>query len=87
MAGQSTPFGFFSKFLEHLLQPLHMIFRLLQVFLETALKPGVRRFFHHFGQRFNDLLLRVIDVAERMHEKIVHRFNVSRKQTQFILLV
>ena len=39
-----------SEFLEHLLKPLHMIFRLLQVLLEAALKSSVRRFFHHFWQ-------------------------------------
>jgi hypothetical protein len=80
------PFGLFSEVLEHLFQPLHMIFGLLQVALEAALKLGVRRLFHHFGQRLNDLLFRVIDVAECMQEEIVHRFNVSRKQSQFILL-
>ena len=42
--------GFLSKFLEHLLQSLHMIFRLLQVFLEAAFQPGVRRLFHHSGR-------------------------------------
>ena len=31
--------------------------------------------FHHLGQRFQDLLLRVVDVLHQMKEQIVHGFH------------
>src|SRR5262249_50076678 len=39
------------------------------------------RLLDHVGQRFHDLLLGVIDIAQRVHEQIIERLDISGKQT------
>ena len=76
IAGHCGPAGLLAELLEDLLKPLD----LLVGFFEMALKPGdqvaVGRFFDHLGQRFNDLLLGVVDVLQTMDQQVLHGFDV-----------
>jgi hypothetical protein len=42
------------------------------------------RFFDHIGQRLQDLPFGVVDVAQRLDEKVVHRFDVLGKEAHVV---
>src|SRR5262249_54166656 len=44
-------------------------------------------FLDHLRQRLHDLFFRVIDVAQRVHEQIIHGLDVFRKEAHAFLLV
>ena len=66
--------------LEHLLEPLDVALGFLQVLLEALLQCGVACLADHLRQCLGDLLLGIIDVAQRVHEEIVERFDVLREE-------
>jgi hypothetical protein len=80
MAGQSTPLAFLSVQLKYFLKPFHVVFGLAQMRLEPLLELRVRGFFNHLGQRLHDLLFGVVDVAQGVHEKVVHILDVLREE-------
>ena len=80
IAGQSTPLAFRAVQLEYLLQALHLVLGLAQMRLEALLELRVARLLDHVGQRLHDLVLGVVDVAQRMHEQVVHGLDVFREQ-------
>jgi hypothetical protein len=45
---------------------------LAQMGLKTLLELRVVRFVDHLRQPLHDLFLRVVDVAQRVHEQVVH---------------
>jgi hypothetical protein len=44
------------------------------------LELRITRFIDHLGQRLHDLFFGVVDVAQRVHEQIVHRLDVFREE-------
>ena len=81
------PAGLFAELFEDLLKSLD----LLVGFFEMALQPGdqiaVGRFFDHLGQRFDDLLLGVVDVLKTMKQQILHGFDVLGEKSHFEALL
>jgi hypothetical protein len=71
----------FADQLKNLFQPLYVIFGLAQMTLKTLLELRIGGFFDHIRQRFHDLLLGVVDVAQGMHEQVVHAFDVFGEQS------
>jgi hypothetical protein len=65
---------------EGILDPLHVILGLAKMALQRLLELRIVRLLDHLGQRFGDLLLRVINVAQRVHEQIVHALDVLAEQ-------
>ena len=59
--------------LAHLLQSLHVSLGLFQVLLEALLKLGVGRSLRHLGQGFDNLVFRVVEVAQLLYEKVFKR--------------
>ena len=72
--------------LEDLLQAHHVVLCLAQMRLETALELRVGCFVDHLRQRLHDLLFRVVDVAQRVREQVVHCLDVFRKEAHRCLL-
>ena len=58
---------------EDALKALNLTFRLLEVMLECLLKLRSGGVFSHFRERFQDLLLAVIDVLKRGEKKFLKR--------------
>jgi hypothetical protein len=52
--------------------------------LQTGLQVRIGRHIGHFGDRFRELLLGVIDVFELMQEEIFHRFDVFGEDAHFL---
>src|SRR4051794_9732780 len=48
---------------------------------ESGHEIAIRRFLDHLGQRFRNLLLRVIDVLEAVKEQVLHGFDVLSEQS------
>jgi hypothetical protein len=67
--------------LEHLLQALHMSPGFIEMGKKALFKLLVGGLFGHFRQRFDELLLGVIDVLQLMHEQVVHGFDVFGKES------
>src|SRR5262249_49111257 len=65
----------------------HVIFALSQMRLEIVLELRITCFLDHLGQRLHDLLFRVIDVAQRVQEQIIHCLDVFREEAHAFLLV
>ena len=55
-------------------------FGLRKMLLEAGLQLRVGRLLDHLRQRLLDLLLGVVDVAQRVHEEVVQRLDVLRKE-------
>jgi hypothetical protein len=70
------PAELLAELLEHLLKPLDLLVRLFEMTLQSGDQVMVGRLLDHFGQRFNDLLLGVIDVLQTMEQQVLHRFYV-----------
>src|SRR5690606_27198181 len=71
--------GLDAMHLEHLLQPFDMTFGLSQVLLEAFAKLGIRCLVDHLGKVLHYLLFRIVDIAKRVDEEIVHGFDVLGK--------
>jgi hypothetical protein len=71
--------------LEHLLETRDVIFGLLKMLLQPGLEVAVGDLADHVGQRFQDLLLGVIDVLKLVHVEIIHGLDVSGKQAHLRL--
>ena len=69
--------------LEHLIQPVHLAFRFQAVGFERLLEFRTGGFLDHPGQRFEDLLLCVVDVFEGGDEQVVHGFDGHRRLLRF----
>ncbi len=69
-AGALLAAGFLAAHFEDLIEALHLLPGLLQMLLEALLQLGRRCLLRHFGKRFDDLILGVIDVLERMKKKV-----------------
>jgi hypothetical protein len=70
-----------SQGFENLVEPLHVVFGLAQVALESLLELRIAGFLDHLGQRLHDLFLGIVDVAQGVHEQVVHALNVLRKES------
>jgi hypothetical protein len=66
--------------LEHLLKARDVIFGFLKMMLQTRLEIAIAGLADHVRQRFENLLLGVIDILKLMDVKIVHGFDVSGEQ-------
>jgi hypothetical protein len=71
--------------LEYLLKALHMGLGFVKVRQEPLLQLAVSRLFRHFRKRLHELLFRIVDVLQLMHEQIVHGFDVSGEQSHCLL--
>jgi hypothetical protein len=69
-----------AQFREHLIEPRDLAFRFLEVIFEPLGQIAISRFIDQLRQRFNDLVLGVIDVLETVQQKVIHRFDVFGKQ-------
>jgi hypothetical protein len=65
---------------EDLFQTRHVLLGLAQVGLKALFELRIARFVDHLGQRLHDLLFGVVDVAQRVHEQVVHRLDVFREE-------
>jgi hypothetical protein len=54
--------------------------------LKRLLELLVGRFFDHLRQRFEDLVFGIVNVAQSVHEQVVHRFDVFGKQAHGLSL-
>jgi hypothetical protein len=61
---------------ENFLQPRDMTLGLRKVLAKRLLKLRVGRFLDHLRERFHELLLRVVDVLQLMHEEIIERLDI-----------
>ena len=66
--------------LEHLFQPLHVVFAFLEMSLEALLELRIVGFRDHLRQCLHDLLFSVIHVAQRMDEQVIHVFDIFREE-------
>ena len=57
-----------------------MLLGFAQVALKALLELRIARFVDHFGQRLHDLFFGVVDVAQRVHEQVVHCLDVFREE-------
>src|SRR5262249_10898714 len=60
--------GLLPEQIEYLIKPFYVIFGFAQVGLKSLFELRITRLLDHFRQRFHDLLLGVVDVAQRVHE-------------------
>ena len=67
--------------LEHLFEALNVRFGFIEMGQETLLELLVCRLLGHFRKRFHKLLLGIIDVLQLIHEQVVHRLDVSGKES------
>src|SRR5262249_51173866 len=72
--------GIHAMHLKHLLDALHLVPGLRQMRLKRLLELRVGRLFDHLRERFEDLVFGIVDIAQRVHEKVIHRFDVLGKQ-------
>jgi len=80
--------GLLSAQLKYFLKSFHVVLGLPQVRLEPLFELRVRGFFNHLGKRLHDLLFGVVDVAQGVHEKVVHILDVLREEAHdFSILV
>ena len=79
--------GLFAMQPEDLFHTHHVVFGLAQMRLEILLELRIACLLDHLWQGLHDLLLGVIDVAQRVHEQIVHGFDVFREEAHAFLLV
>jgi hypothetical protein len=49
--------------------------------LECSGQFPIGRLFHHVRQRFENLLLGVVDVLQDVDEQLIHRLDVFREQS------
>jgi hypothetical protein len=70
-----------AQHLEHLLEALHVSLGLAEMRLQALLQLGVARVLDHIGQGFNDLVLGVVDVLQRVQEQVVHCLDVFPEQS------
>ena len=77
------PAGLFAKLFEDLLESLDLLVGLFEMALQPGDQIAVGGFFDHLGQRFNDLLLGVVDVLKTMKQQILHGFDVLREKSHF----
>ena len=68
--------GLLANELECLLQPFHVIFRFAKMGLESLLKLRIGAFLDHSRQRLHDLFFGIIDIAQRVHEQVVHALDI-----------
>ena len=61
---------------EHLLDHLDLLLGLAEMRLEGLLELRIARFLDHLRQRLRDLLLRVVDVLQRVDEQVVECLDV-----------
>ena len=73
--------GLLAELLEHLVKPLDLLVGLLEVALQPRDQVAVGRLLDHLGQRFNDLLLGVIDVLQTVDQQVLHRFYVLGEES------
>jgi hypothetical protein len=52
-----------------------------EVSLQALLELGILRVLDHVGQGFNDLVLGIVDVLQRVQEQVVHRLDVFAEQS------
>ena len=72
MAGHFTPCGFSSKLLEDLIEPRDLVLGLLEMILEALGQIAVGRLLDQLRQRFDDLVLGVVDVLQPVQQQVVH---------------
>src|SRR5205085_2367719 len=60
---------------------LYVILGFAQMRLEALLELRVTRFFDHFRQCLHDLPFSVVDVAQRVHEQVIHVLDVLGEET------
>src|SRR4051794_255215 len=71
--------GLFAKLAEHVVEPLDLLVGLFQMGFQPRDEVPVGGLIDHLGERFEDLLLRIVDVLQTMNEQVLHRFYVLRK--------
>ena len=70
------PAGLLAELLERLLEPLDLLVGLFEMTFQPSDQVTVGRLLDHLGQRFDDLLLSIIDVLQTMDQQILHRLYV-----------
>src|SRR5262249_59008809 len=63
------------------LEPVDVVDGLAEMRMELLLELRIMRILDHVGQRLHDLMFRVIDVAQPVHEQIVDRLDVAGEET------
>ncbi len=65
---------------KHLLETSDLLLGFRKMRLKCLLQLRIIGFFGHVGKRLQDLILGVVDVAQRMHEQIVHSLDIFGKE-------
>ena len=69
---------------EYLLKTRNVIFGLSEVELEGLLELRIPRLIDHIRQRLQDLFFRIVDVAQRVHEQIIHGLYVFGEEAHCV---
>jgi hypothetical protein len=74
--GARHAFHFDAVKIEHALQPNDLALLLRQMPLKILFEAGIRRLLDHRRKRFNDLISRIVNVAQCAHEQVAERLYV-----------
>src|SRR5689334_11482530 len=76
IARHSTPWGLLAQLLERLIKALDLLLGFFEMVPEALREVLVRRLVDQLRQRFNDLILGVIDFLETVQEQLIHALDV-----------
>ena len=76
----SHAFRLSAELLKNLIEARNLIFGLLEMVAQALGQIAVCRLVDQLGERFNDLVLGVVDVLQAVQKQVVHRFDVFAEE-------